>query len=237
MENIAQLGSPSQSIGWIVPPERKPTIWLSGPLGYWNSVPQMTQTTTMEVIAKQEEQAAQQVLHRQLLVQEQRGQDGEAALHWQHPEGETRNVPQRGPEQRIGEDALEIQEADKAHRRRARHERLVGHRRPEGQEERRDQEYRQKQKGRRDHRHFLPEPLLVAAFRRTPQSGRGGLLQSHCFLLIGHPPEIVQGRPENRPRQNPLLLLVEGRVAKRCPRYPRRSSWQRPSALPARHHR
>src|SRR5262245_65099579 len=51
MAGIEELGSPNQSMGPANPNVKNPTIWLSGPVGYWNRVPQITQTTAIEVIA------------------------------------------------------------------------------------------------------------------------------------------------------------------------------------------
>ncbi|MCY1244361.1 hypothetical protein D9M72_574320 [compost metagenome] len=129
-------------------------------------------------------------------MEQQRRQEGQTALDREHPDREARDVPERRPEQRIGKDALKVQEADETNRRRARHERLVGHRRPKGQKERRDQEDGEQQHGGRDHRDFLPKSLPVTSPAGARNGRRRRLLQSHGLLLIAHPPEMAQGRSE-----------------------------------------
>ncbi len=48
---------------------------------------------------RQEEQATEEIAERQLLVEQQCGGEGKTTLHGQDPEGEARDVPERGPEQ------------------------------------------------------------------------------------------------------------------------------------------
>ena len=168
---------------------------------------------------RQEQRAAEEVAAGELLVDEQRHGEGEAALDRHHQQREVADVEQRPPEDRVGQHVDVIVEPDETHR--PRDQPPVGHRHRERQDERQEQEEGHDRTGRQQHQELLP-PGADQPFRarRLGRAGHRQSRRSHVCPFLEHG-WVGRGEAEASPRGGAVSCRRRADI-RRCPRCPRR---------------